>query len=79
MMLASGYLILLVLLLHRMAKVIYNLHFHPLAKFPGPRLAAAAHLYEFYWSVLRDGEFIWAMERMHKKYGACLGDQTRIP
>ncbi|KAL6855352.1 hypothetical protein ACO1O0_006493 [Amphichorda felina] len=55
--------------LYRLAKVFYNLYLHPLAGFPGPKFGAATHLYEFYWSVVRDGEFIWEIERMHQKYG----------
>ena len=68
---AAYYVLILAFALYRLFNVIYNLYLHPLAKFPGPKLAAASHLYEFYWSVVRDGEFIWAIERMHKKYGAC--------
>lgn len=64
--------------LYRFSKVIYNLYFHPLAKFPGPKLAAASHLYEFYWSVVRDGEFIWVLERLHKKYGTCVGQEFQF-
>ncbi|OJI85470.1 hypothetical protein ASPTUDRAFT_119373 [Aspergillus tubingensis CBS 134.48] len=41
----------------------------PLAKFPGPRLAAATGLYEFYYDVIRDGQFVWHIERLHQKYG----------
>ncbi|KAI0460035.1 cytochrome P450 [Xylaria acuta] len=63
------YYFILVVVLYRLFKVVYNLFFHPLAKFPGPKVAAASHLYEFYWSIVRDGEFIWEIERMHKKYG----------
>ncbi|KAJ2982869.1 hypothetical protein NUW58_g6352 [Xylaria curta] len=55
--------------MYRLLKVIYNLYFHPLARFPGPKLAAATHLFEFYWSIIRDGEFIWEIERMHQQYG----------
>lgn len=64
--------------LYRVFKVIYNLYFHPLAKFPGPKLAAASHLYEFYWSVIRDGEFIWAIEKLHKEYGTCVGQASQL-
>ena len=60
---------LLIFLLYRLLKAIYNLYFHPLHKFPGPKVAAATHLYEFYWSIVRDGQFTWEMERMHNKYG----------
>lgn len=48
---------------------IYRLYFHPLSKFPGPKLAAITHLYEFYFNIIKDGMFIWEIERMHQKYG----------
>ena len=60
---------LLATLLYRFLKPIYNLYFHPLSSFPGPRLAAATHLYEFYYSVILDGQFTWELERLHKQYG----------
>ncbi|KAK3936258.1 cytochrome P450 [Diplogelasinospora grovesii] len=63
------YALILAFVFWRVAKVVYNLYFHPLAKFPGPKFAAASHLFEFYWSIVRDGELIWEIERMHKKYG----------
>lgn len=69
------YVLPLAFALYRLFKVVYNLYFHPLAKFPGPKLAAASHLYEFYWSVVRDGQFIWVLERLHKEYGTCF-EQT---
>ncbi|KAI0415975.1 cytochrome P450 [Xylaria grammica] len=63
------YILVPTLILYGLLKVFYNLFFHPLAKFPGPKLAAATHLYEFYWSIVRDGEFIWQIERLHEQYG----------
>lgn len=72
------YVLFLAFALYRLSKVIYNLYFHSLAKFPGPKLAAASHLYEFYWSVIRDGEFIWVLERLHKKYGKCAGQESQF-
>ena len=48
---------------------IYRLWFHPLSKFPGPKLAAISHLYEFYYDTIKGGMYIWEVERMHEKYG----------
>lgn len=60
---------LLASIVYYVALVVYRLYFHPLSKFPGPKLAAATRLYDFYYSVLKDGMFTWQLEKMHKKYG----------
>jgi hypothetical protein len=39
-------------------KVTYRLWFHPLYKFPGPKIAAATSAYKFYYSVIQDGMFL---------------------
>ncbi|RDA82760.1 hypothetical protein CP532_2030 [Ophiocordyceps camponoti-leonardi (nom. inval.)] len=62
-------LVALLLLLYIAGKIIYRLYFHPLRKFPGPKLAAISSLPEFYFNVIKGGMFIWELERMHKKYG----------
>ncbi|OJJ66524.1 hypothetical protein ASPBRDRAFT_69666 [Aspergillus brasiliensis CBS 101740] len=51
------------------ARSIHRIYFHPLSKIPGPKLAAATHLYEFYHDVIRGGKFIWEIEKMHREYG----------
>ncbi|PHH91254.1 hypothetical protein CDD83_1171 [Cordyceps sp. RAO-2017] len=51
------------------AKAVYRLYFHPLSKFPGPKIAAVTHLYEFYHDVVRNGMYIWEIEKMHEVYG----------
>ena len=49
--------------------VIYRLFFHPLAKFPGPRLAAATQWYEFYYDCIQFGQYTFKIARLHEKYG----------
>ncbi|KAE9983506.1 hypothetical protein EG328_009846 [Venturia inaequalis] len=47
--------------------IIYNLYFHPLRHFPGPKLAAATQLYTSYYLVT--GKPIEHFRKMHAKYG----------
>lgn len=49
--------------------VIYRLYFHPLAHFPGPRLAIATYWYEFYFDVLRGARYTWKLSELHERYG----------
>lgn len=49
--------------------VINRLYLSPLAKFPGPRLAAATSWYEFYFDWWLQGRYILEIEKMHRKYG----------
>lgn len=43
------------------------MYFHPLSAFPGPKIAAATHLYSSFWSVL--GQRHRLDEWAHAKYG----------
>lgn len=57
------------LLAYFIMRCIYRLYFHPLSKFPGPKLAAVSSAYEFYYNVIKRGKFIWELERLHEIYG----------
>ena len=49
---------------------LYRITFHPLAKFPGPKLAAATYWYQFYYDVYpHDGQFTFKIRKLHEKYG----------
>lgn len=54
---------------------VYRLYFHPLAKFPGPKLAAITRWHEFYYDVYLQGKFIFYIQDLHKKYGASLATE----
>ena len=49
--------------------VIYRLYFSPLAKFPGPKLAASTLWYEFYYDVVKRGRYTWKIADLHRRYG----------
>ncbi len=50
--------------------ITWRLVFSPLAKFPGPKLAAVTLWYEFYYDVIKNGRYMWEIEKMHEKYGS---------
>lgn len=56
-------------LIYRTFVVSWRLLFHPLARFPGPRLAAATSLYRAYHEIIRGGEFLNELHQMHTVYG----------
>lgn len=56
-------------LAYHLLKILYNLFLHPLSAIPGPRLAAASYLPEFYYDVVRVGRYTAEIRKMHDKYG----------
>ncbi|KAL3427893.1 cytochrome P450 [Phlyctema vagabunda] len=49
--------------------IVYRIYFSPLSHIPGPKLAAATQLYEFYFNVIKHGKFIFKVEELHRIYG----------
>lgn len=58
-------------LLYHVLLTIYRLYFHPLAKFPGPKIAAATKWYECWHDVLvgEGGQYFLKIQQMHSEYG----------
>lgn len=52
-------------------RLIYNVYFHPLSQFPGPKLAGASCWYEaFFDLVVRPGgQYMHQIDRLHEEYG----------
>lgn len=60
------------LLSYCMGLAFHRLYLSPLAKFPGPKLAAATHWYQRYFDLMAlgtGGQFVMEIKRMHERYG----------
>ena len=56
--------------LHGLGIVIYRLTLHPLANFPGPKLAAATFAYEFWYDIWPNQyRYMWKIAELHAQYG----------
>jgi cytochrome P450 len=55
---------------YRVALAIYNISpYHPLSRFPGPKIAAASYLYEAYYDWWLVGRYGKVIACMHEQYG----------
>ncbi len=61
--------VLIVFALYLVGLVIYRLYLSPIAKFPGPKLAAATYLYEGYYDVVKRGKYTFKIRDLHSEYG----------
>lgn len=68
----------LVLFAYSLFLVLYRLFLSPLAKFPGPKLAAATLWYEYYYDVTLRGRYTWKIAELHAQYGTCRPKQQRL-
>jgi hypothetical protein len=57
------------LVLWLLGLAVYRLYLSPIAKFPGPKLAALTSWYEFYFDVVKGGQFTFHLQELHKRYG----------
>ncbi|KAF4622788.1 hypothetical protein G7Y89_g14238 [Cudoniella acicularis] len=56
-------------LLDTTVRITHRLYFSPLAPIPGPKLAAATRLYEFYYQGLQHTKFPYQVKKLHAQYG----------
>ncbi|GKT84348.1 trichodiene oxygenase [Colletotrichum tofieldiae] len=57
-------------IVYHFIRALYNASpLHPLSKIPGPKLAAASYLYEFWFDFVRKGRYTHEIRRMHEIYG----------
>jgi hypothetical protein len=47
----------------------YRFFFHPLVHIPGPTLAKATYLYEWYYDLYLSGQYTFKLKELHKRYG----------
>lgn len=47
----------------------YRLYLRPLAKFPGPKIAAISRWYEAYYDIVLEGQYEFRIQKMHDQYG----------
>ena len=57
------------LLFYALVRVIYNLYFHPLSRFPGPRGAACTKWWLAYMQLGRGVSLSTLRMELHQKYG----------
>lgn len=63
-------------LLYSVLLAVNRLLLHPLASFPGPKIAALTKWYEFYFDVLKrhGGQYAFEIKRLHEIYGKQNGE-----
>ena len=57
------------LVLYFICLATYRIYLSPIAKFPGPKLAALSLWYEFYHDVVRGGQYCFKISELHDEYG----------
>ena len=63
---------------YQVQRAVYNIFFHPLARFPGPKAAAATKLWKAYIECIKEESFCHRLEKIHAQYGASPRTQDRV-
>ena len=63
------FVVLVLAMLFEVGQVVYRLVWHPLASFPGPKIAAATNLYGAYYDLILDGSLCKKVAQLHTMYG----------
>ena len=50
-------------------EAVRRLFFSNIAHIPGPKLAALTSWYEFYYDVVKPGQYVWKIKDLHREYG----------
>ena len=58
-----------VAVLWKAIQAVYNVYFHPLSSFPGPRLAAATRWWQVYLEVISGQSLSLKLVELHRIYG----------
>ncbi len=58
-----------VYLLYHIQLMVYNLFWHPLARFPGPFLCRASWIQQCYYEAVLNGKLLERLPDYHRKYG----------
>ena len=58
-----------ILLIYLTSLSVYRLLLHPLANFPGPKLAALTRYYEAYYDYVQNGQYTFIIAELHNEYG----------
>ncbi|EAS29326.3 uncharacterized protein CIMG_08072 [Coccidioides immitis RS] len=62
-------------ILYLVSLAVYRLYFSPLAKFPGPKLAALTRWYEAYYEIVKIGQYSFKVDELHDKFGGDMNIQ----
>lgn len=54
---------------YAVSTTIYNVYFHPLAKFPGPPMAGVTFFWKAYVECIANRSFCHELDELHKRYG----------